>query len=56
MVREVTAGLTIPEEVDDLMREHIRFLYREGMFSSHPLFVCSTAAALQFLRQYITKL
>lgn len=30
MVRDITAGLSIPEEVDELMREHIRFLYREG--------------------------
>ena len=31
MVREVTAGLSLPEEVDELMREHLRFLYREGV-------------------------
>ena len=31
MVREVTAGLLLPEEVDELMREHLRFLYREGV-------------------------
>ncbi len=30
MVRDITAGLSIPENVDELMREHIRFLYREG--------------------------
>ena len=30
MIRDITAGLSIPEEVDELMREHIRFLYREG--------------------------
>ena len=30
MVRDITAGLSIPEDVDELMREHIRFLYREG--------------------------
>lgn len=30
MSRDITAGLSIPEEVDELMREHIRFLYREG--------------------------
>ena len=31
MVREVTSGLSLPEEVDELMREHLRFLYREGV-------------------------
>ena len=30
MIRDITAGLSIPAEVDELMREHIRFLYREG--------------------------
>ena len=30
MVRDVTAALPLPAEVDELMREHCRFLYREG--------------------------
>lgn len=28
--RETTADLDLPDEVDELMREHVRFLYREG--------------------------
>ena len=30
MVRDVTAALPLPAEVDELMREHCRFLYKEG--------------------------
>ena len=30
MVRDVAAALPLPAEVDELMREHCRFLYREG--------------------------
>ena len=37
MVRDITAGLSIPEDVDELMREHIRFLYREGKALRMPM-------------------
>ena len=30
MLRETTAALDIPDAVDELMREHLRFLYKEG--------------------------
>ncbi|EIE23491.1 hypothetical protein COCSUDRAFT_65942 [Coccomyxa subellipsoidea C-169] len=32
MLREATSGLAIPEAVDELMREHLRFLYKEGSY------------------------
>lgn len=35
MLREATAALAIPEAVDDLMREHLRFLYKEGRSILH---------------------
>ena len=37
MVRDITAGLSIPEDVDELMREHIKFLYREGKALRMPM-------------------
>ena len=30
MVRDVMAALPLPAEVDELLREHCRFLYKEG--------------------------
>ncbi|BDA47386.1 probable transcription-associated protein 1 [Coccomyxa sp. Obi] len=32
MLRETTAALDIPDAVDELMREHLRFLYKEGSY------------------------
>ncbi len=45
MLREATSGLAIPEAVDELMREHLRFLYKEG---GHRLFSlrCADAPAM----------
>lgn len=31
LLRGATAALDIPDPVDELMREHLRFLYKEGM-------------------------
>lgn len=33
--REITAAMDIPEPVDELMRQHLRFLYREGAPPPH---------------------
>ena len=35
MVRDITAGLSIPEDVDELMREHIRFPLQRRQGSAH---------------------
>lgn len=49
MIRDTTASLSLPEEVDDLMRDHIRFLYREGIPLCFHLFSWTSLSYLIYL-------